>query len=107
MHISLPAHLTAASAPPFCSGLLEAAQADYSAVLRHDAAHAEAAYRRGAVCQQLGSTEQAIADFSLALQLEPSHAKAAYSRAACYSLVGRYDEANGESTILQTTPQLT
>lgn len=87
----MPSHATRCCT----SGLLEEALLDYSAVLRHDPSHAEAAYQRGAVCHKLGSLEQAIADFSLVLRLEPSHVKAAYSRAACNNLAGRFDAANG------------
>lgn len=78
-----------------CTGLLEAALADYTSVLRQEPCNVDAAYQRGSVHHKLGKIEEAIADFSTVLQLDPNHVKAAYSRAACNNLAGRFDDANG------------
>lgn len=77
------------------AGMLEAAFADYSAVLAAEPAAVDALYQRGSTAHKLGQLQAAIADFTAVLSLDPNHAKAAYSRAACNNLAGQFDDANG------------
>lgn len=84
----------------------EAAEKDFSAVLRIDPAHAEALFDRGTFYAHLERYPQAIADFDALLKAHPEDPDARYNRAFALAQTGADEKAIADlSAILKTHPE--